>query len=105
MFGRKTNTDQSWKPDPPAAETTNVSTYSLETIMALQKALEGGLKLEENVPQKESRRSQARAAGGRDASPGLMRHSWKCVAGGIERVGDLLQRILSRKRQSKPTSA
>jgi len=83
----------------------DVRTYPLETIMALQKALEGGITPEETSPRPNARGAEPGRAIASDAQSALITRIRKSLAQLGCGLGRVLRSAVGSKEQSKQTSA
>lgn len=90
-------------PRPPEAAT--VKTYPLETIMALQKALEAGFDPDQRISPVQPKSSHERTSVRPSAVSLLAQRFWKAVTNAIARLEQRLKSTLTRKKRSRLTSA
>jgi hypothetical protein len=83
----------------------DVRTYSLETIMALQKALESGITPEETLPRPKSRLAEPERVIASDIQSSLIARFSKSLAEMGRGLGQALRSAVGFKKRSKHTSA
>jgi hypothetical protein len=94
------------KPDKRGPKAAGVQTYSLEAIMAMQKALEGGMNQEEPLLTTQSCLAQKENDTARGHIPSsLITHLRKSFATVGRRLRQTLRPIVAFKKQSRHTSA